>query len=29
MTELKDPLVKLDEHIDRKIFAPILDVAVQ
>ncbi|MCG8343608.1 MAG: hypothetical protein MI685_00430 [Chlorobiales bacterium] len=26
LTELKDPLVKLDEHIDLKIFAPILDV---
>lgn len=26
LTKLKDPLVKLDEHIDWKIFAPILDV---
>lgn len=26
LTKLKDPLVKLDEHIDWNIFAPILDV---
>lgn len=26
MTKLKDPLVKLEEHIDRNIFSPILDV---
>ena len=26
LTKLKDPLVKLNDHIDWKIFAPILDV---
>lgn len=27
LTKLKDPLVKLEEHIDRDIFVPVLDVA--